>query len=187
MSKRAAKKQPVKKSKNKESMLWLEVIELLKQRTESQQHRLQILATLPGWLEFSSSWIVHAPMLLEFSLPLMSTYTGSKTKTAYMHFWAWAQIEETGAVDALLSYINETIPMSSADMVQCFDTMYRSYLIHPDGSINPLIRQRVHDASESKQSIMSISASSRFIKAVQLASQLDKLTSKHEYKFRSGK
>ena len=164
-------------------MPWLEVVERLRSETEDQQHRLKLLGSLWGWADFVAAWSSVAQPIIAHAYPLDRVYTGAE-KIDEMHYWAWSLIEDTGAVDAALEFVNETAPLASLDVVQCFDTLRGAYMIYPDGAVNSHVMQRVHDEAQAAQSAISIRSNTRLIKAIQAAAYLDKVTKKHEHKLR---
>lgn len=181
MAKRATKKSPRRASKK--PMPWLEVVERLRADTEDQQHRLKLLGSLWGWADFVAAWASVAQPILRHAYPLDRVYDGAETIDE-MHYWAWTLIDETGAVDTALEFVNETAPLASLDVIQCFDTFRNAYLLYPDGAINAHVMQRVHDEAQAAQSAVSIRANARLVKDIQTAAYLGKLTRKHEHKLR---
>lgn len=176
MAKRAAKKRPG--TGEQESRPWLEVVEMVRRKTENDKYRLQILGGLEGWYEFASAWSASAVPILRREYPLESRYTGLQAYDVMNH-WAWQQIEETGAVDASLEFVNDIAPLSSLQVITCFDAMRAAMLVYPDGSINPYAMQRVTDAVQAENSRMSIRSTSRAIEDIQKAAALRRLVEKH--------
>ena len=175
MSNRATLASPDSSNKSRS---WLQVVDTVRRKTEHEQHRFRILSGITGWQEFVSAWCSNAICAMKREYPVNSKYEGP-LDIDMMNYWAWSEIEITGAVDTALEIVNDAATISSLQVITCFDAMRSSAILYPDGSINPHVIQHVSDEVQSDMSRVAIRSTQRLIKNIQSTAALKNLTQKH--------